>query len=670
MFRSLAKTLVLMMMLAALAACGGGGGSSGGPSGNGGAETPNNPDNPDNPGDPNEPGDPDNPGDPDDPDNPEEPGNPGDDMDDEERAATVGLIDTNNHFTASVCPGTVLDVPLGNAIDVVTCENEALTNISLGNDNLLGLVCADTVAGTDTALVESLSDVEFLPNCVMESTVYLRDTITGLLDGTSPITQELCPNADNPVLCVVDVLQTTPETLQSALTVLGCEDALNPQTCLTGVANNLASGELLIGTLNTLSTAVCPVAANAGDFNPQDCVTEVLTGVGSVLNVAGLPGVGEICGDQADPLTCLLEAGELLSPVTDALGGVPVVGELVNSLLGAIESDPGNLDLLETLPQLLAGIPVVGDLIGDALENGGGEDANPLFALLEQLQGLPEMVAEVPVLGDLLNGLAGGDAGGLPLDALDLESLADALTSGDLSQLSAPVQEVLDQVPVLGPLVGQLLGAVNCESGDPLQCLTSASDQLGQFTDLLGEVPVLGDLLNPLIGTLLGAVEGGGEGGDPLATLTGALDQLPVAGDLLNEVLGTLLGGEGGVDPSNPGDLLNPALGLLEEVPVLGDLANELLGGLLSGGPLDGEAGLENLLGGLLDQDFALIPAVGDLLEQIPALGEPLVSVLDTVAGDDGLLENILSPIADVLEGIPGLGDLLGGLLDGLFGWT
>ena len=406
---------------------------------------------------------------------------------------------------------------------------------------------------------------------------------------------------------------------------------------------------------------------------------------------------------------------------------MPVVGELVNSLLGAIESDPGNLDLLETLPQLLAGIPVVvnavnaanrsetlrgvlenvlgisrraklpayhsrtlrkrvsadtantqllagipvvGDLIGDALENGGGEDANPLFALLEQLQGLPEMVAEVPVLGDLLNGLAGGDAGGLPLDALDLESLADALTSGDLSQLSAPVQEVLDQVPVLGPLVGQLLGAVNCESGDPLQCLTSASDQLGQFTDLLGEVPVLGDLLNPLIGTLLGAVEGGGEGGDPLATLTGALDQLPVAGDLLNEVLGTLLGGEGGVDPSNPGDLLNPALGLLEEVPVLGDLANELLGGLLSGGPLDGEAGLENLLGGLLDQDFALIPAVGDLLEQIPALGEPLVSVLDTVAGDDGLLENILSPIADVLEGIPGLGDLLGGLLDGLFGWT
>ena len=60
----------------------------------------------------------------------------------------------------------------------------------------------------------------------------------------------------------------------------------------------------------------------------------------------------------------------------------------------------------------------------------------------------------------------------------------------------------------------------------------------------------------------------------------------------------------------------------------------------------------------------------GNLLEQIPALGEPLVTVLDTVAGDDGLLEQLLNPIADVLEGIPGLGGLLGGLLDGLFGWT
>lgn len=665
MVSSLAKQLLLILMVAALAACGGGGGSSGGPSdnGGGGAETPNTPDNPDDPDNP------DNPDNPDDPDNPDEPGDPDDGLDDEEQAEALSLIDTSNHFTASVCPGTVLDVPLGNAIDTVTCENEALENISLGNDNLLGLVCADTVANTDTALVESLADVEFLPNCVMESTVYLKDTITGLLDGTSPVTQELCPNADNPVTCVVDVLETTPDTLQSVFTVLGCEDALNPQTCLTGVANNLASGELLISTANTLSTAVCPVSSNEGEFDPQACVTEVLQGVGSVLNLSGLPGVDEICGDTADPLTCLLESGELLAPVTDALGGVPVVGELVNSLMGAIETDPGNLDLLQTLPELVANIPVIGDLIGDALAGGGGEDANPLFALLDQLQGLPELVAEVPVLGDLLNGLAGGDSGSLPLDQLDLEGLAEALSSGDLSQLSAPVQDVLNQVPVLGPLVGQLLGAVNCESGDPLTCLTSASDQLGQISDLVGQVPVLGDLLNPLIAALLDAT-GGGAGGDPLATLTDSLEQLPVAGDLLNQVLGTLLGGEGGVDPSNPGDLLNPATDLLGQVPVLGELATNLLGGLLDGGALEGEAGLENLLGGLIGDNGALVPALGDLLEQIPALGEPLVTVLDTVAGDDGLLEQLLNPIADVLEGIPGLGDLLGGLLDGLFGWT
>ncbi|QJX01384.1 hypothetical protein HML84_14790 [Alcanivorax sp. IO_7] len=147
MVGSLAKQLLLILMVAALAACGGGGGSSGGPSdnGGGGAETPNTPDNPDDPDNP------DNPDNPDDPDNPDEPGDPDDGLDDEEQAEALSLIDTSNHFTASVCPGTVLDVPLGNAIDTVTCENEALENISWATTTCSAW-CARTASPTPTPL--------------------------------------------------------------------------------------------------------------------------------------------------------------------------------------------------------------------------------------------------------------------------------------------------------------------------------------------------------------------------------------------------------------------------------------------------------------------------------------------------------------------------------------
>jgi hypothetical protein len=645
----------MLTMVAVLAACGGSGGGSNAPADNN-TETPNNPDDGgNNPGNPDDGGD--NPGNPDDGDNPGTPDDGG--LTDEEEAKVLTLVDTKNQFTLSVCPETIgmagENVPLGELINSLACENEALTNISLGNDNVLGLLCPETVAATDTDLIGSATDVAFLPGCLTESAAFLKDNITGLLDGTSPLLQDgLCPEAGDAVSCLVNVLEKTPSTVQATLGLLGCEDMMNPQVCLMGVANNLQSGELLIGTVNTLTNAVCPLTSTNG-FDPQACLTEAIQGVGSVLNLSG--GLAEICEDGANPLSCLSDAGALLGPVTDVLGGVPVVGDLVNGLIGGL-GDPGNLDLLETLPELLAGIPVLGDLIGDQI--GGGEGgADALFSLLEQLQGLPELASQIPVLGDLLNGIAGGDGGGLPLDVLDLESLLGGLSGGQLDQ----VTELLNQVPLLGPLVDQLLGAVSCESDNPLECLTSASDQLGQFTDLLAQVPVLGDLLNPLLGTLLGAVDGGGLDGDPLATLTGALEQIPVAGDLLNQVLGTLLGAAEGGDP---GDLLNPATDLLTQVPVLGDLVDSLLGGLMAG-----DTDLDGLLGGVIGANGALVPALSDLLGQVPALGEPLVQVVDVLAGDnDSLLKQLLSPLEDVLSGIPGLGDLLGGLLGGLFGWT
>jgi len=164
---------------------------------------------------------------------------------------------TNNHFTASVCPQALLGTQLGGVIDVLACENEALTNISLGNDNVLGLLCANTVAATDTDLLGSVTEPTFLPTCLEESVPYLVDTLGGILDNSGAIGQQLCPSSENPVQCLLETLNTVPDsTLAGVLGYLGCDDALNPQVCLTQVADNLAMGEPLIGTVNSLSMAL------------------------------------------------------------------------------------------------------------------------------------------------------------------------------------------------------------------------------------------------------------------------------------------------------------------------------------------------------------------------------------------------------------------------------
>ena len=271
----LLRILLMSSLLVTLAACGGGGSGSNptNDSGNTNEETGNT-------------GDEDG-GDTDGGDTGGEDG--GDDetppLTEEEKQQLLTLVDTNNHFTASVCPQALLGTQLGGVIDVLACENEALTNISLGNDNVLGLLCADTVAATDTDLLGSVTEPTFLPTCLEESVPYLVDTLGGILDNSGAIGQQLCPSSENPVQCLLETLNTVPDsTLAGVLGYLGCDDALNPQVCLTQVADNLAMGEPLIGTVNSLSLALCPIATKADEFAPDQCFTEVLGGVGSILN--------------------------------------------------------------------------------------------------------------------------------------------------------------------------------------------------------------------------------------------------------------------------------------------------------------------------------------------------------------------------------------------------
>ena len=621
----LLKILLMSSLLITLAACGGGGGSSPATTtGNTSEETGNtgNEDGGDTDG--------------------EETGGEdgGDDetppLTEEEKQQLLTLIDTNNHFTASVCPQALLGTQLGGVIDVLACENEALTNISLGNDNVLGLLCADTVAATDTDLLGSVTEPTFLPTCLEESVPYLVDTLGGILDNSGAIGQQLCPSAENPLECVVQTLSSVPDsTLAGVLGYLGCDNALNPQLCLTQVADNLAMGEPLIGTVNSLSLALCPIATGANEFAPQECITEVLGGVGSILNLTG--GLGELCPEGADPFTCLLAAGENLGPIGELMGESPLDPAILEDLLAGL-AEPGNMELLSELPAMLEQIPVLGDLLAGLLGNGGD-----LFGTLSDLQSLPDLLTQIPVLGDILNGAAGGDSGGLPTDALSLETLMGALEGDQLSM----VTDLLADVPVLGDVVNQLLGAVSCDAANPLNCLTDSAGRLEQFTGLLEQIPLLGDVLNGLLEALTGA----GNGGELLPG-TEMLNEIPVLGDLLNQILTTLQGGAGG-------DMLTPDLAMLEQIPVLGELLNGLLGGLLSGDP-------SGLLDSIMDQDGNLLDSVSALVEELPLVGDLVGNLLVSLLGE-AEASSLLAPLNDALTTIPVLGPVLGGLL-GLLG--
>lgn len=630
---SFVKSLLLASVIASLTACGGGGGSDffpkqnddntsqdGGNTGTGNStDTGGNTDG----GDDNNGG-----------------------ISDEEMVQLLTLVDSKNQFTVSVCSDVLLNNDFGDAIDVLTCNNEALNNISVGNDDVLGLLCPDTTAATSSALASSVNNPDFLSQCLEESLGTLGTTLEGVLTAQGPITQELCEGADDLAACLQDVITTLPEDLEGTVTNLfGCgtfeSPTENPLTCFMEAAQDpeklqaLASSNILISTLGDVPNSLCPntSSAAAGDplaFDGGACLEEILGGVGSLLNTDALGGgLDQICADIASPdaLNCLLEAGDQLSGALALLGnGDALSPDTITDLLDQLQNNPANLQLLGGLDQLLAQLPILGDLLGDQI--GGSED--PVAALLaqaEQLQGLADGLNQIPVLGDIINqALAGGSFDPATLtDTLDPSQL-DALTGylGNLEDLAngTPLAQLLE--PLLGALDG-------CDS-DPLACLTGASDQLGALTDLLqGQ-----DQLQGLVNQLLGALTGNTDSIPGADILTDNLEQFTQASDLLNEALAALQGG-------GLGDA---------DLAVLTDLLDGLISGLTSGDPTA-------LLSGITDDNLSFLDEAGleSLLDSAPNLAEPLGGLLDALG-----LNTLLDALGSILD-LLGLGGLLGGLL-------
>ena len=378
------KSLLAIALAAALTACGGSSGSASAP-------------NEDNSNDPTEqpaPGTPSNPSDPNEDQTPEpepqpepqpepDPEAPDEEPVDEPEPVdpqVLTLLDTNNNVTVSFCPQLVADVPFGGAIDSLACENEALTNLSIDNNSSLGLICPQTVAQVPGSFADTLPDPEFLPACLMEGAESIQANLTGLFDGTSPLLAETCRDSDDFAGCFIDTMTSLPETFAGFAAVLGCEDFEDPQVCLVGAGEKFASGELLIGGANILTQAVCPLANNQAEFDPQACGQEIFSGLGNVLGTSG--GIEELCGPDADPFTCFLEAGDRFEFLTDLFEDSPLSPELVTSLIEGL-SDPENAELLDMFPSDLDSFPLLGDLISGGLEGGAPDfDFDP-FAFFE-----------------------------------------------------------------------------------------------------------------------------------------------------------------------------------------------------------------------------------------------------------------------------------------------
>lgn len=410
-----------------------------------------------------------------------------------------------------------------------------------------------------------------------------------------------------------------------------------------------------------------------------------------------VPGSNQVAG-PADPVQ------DLLTQLSDGAGDVPVLGDTVSALVGALVSlldAPDGLAsgfqdfLLSQDPQdLITG----GQDAGDAILSFAAGLSDTLIQLSEEGEAIPGLDAVLPQLLALQEMVRDGFTG--TSDGGNLTLVTDTLVeiAGSLGALSGQVPPAVQDAPLVGALLATL--------GQGSQDLATTLDAVGQL-DGKATSDALLDSFTHLLTGLTGALPGGFD-----AQLTGAVDSAkdtfsgglallldplfrslsavlgPVTGQgaPLNNILPGLLSGNlaglGGISGlgsllegggTSSGGLPIPVLGdLLAGLPLLGDLLGGILGGASAGGGLPV---LGDVLGG-----GGNLPLLGDLLQGLPGLSAPGSSAPASLPIIGDLLTSILS-LND--GGLPILGDILadggngaggldipviGGLLDGLLG--
>lgn len=186
--------------------------------------------------------------------------------------------------------------------------------------------------------------------------------------------------------------------------------------------------------------------------------------------------------ETVDSLSDTLQS--LTNPLTDSLTQLPIVGESIGELLDLKSNILGNVSegLHSVADQLIANdlgavvtstLEVLPTLIGDTLSDAV-EVADSVLDLTTPVTGL---LNDVPVLGDLLNSVGETSANLLGF----VEETGNYVSDLDLSEL-------------VGGLLSDPTASIGGVIQDASGTLDSLLNDLVPVTDLLTEIPVVGDV--------------------------------------------------------------------------------------------------------------------------------------------------------------------------------
>ena len=314
----------------------------------------------------------------------------------------------------------------------------------------------------------------------------------------------------------------------------------SPLDLLSGLTGGLSAQSTEVSAVGGLPGLDALGGLGGGGLPGLDLLSGGLGGLGGAAG--GATGTGDIGGTSSSPI------GGLLTTLADATHGIPILGELVNGIVGqGVEG--GSISGFLITP--LFGTPLFGPAQSLLGGNSVGEEI-----LLYELATRPVAITEgLPIVNDVVRSVVGGD---LPSITAFIGAYSGGLLSedylqflvteqGTLGALTNSVEGALVDLPLIGDFTdGKQLNAT-------LDLLTGATDQILYVDDIVAGIG----------------------GGDQLS------NELP-----FHQVLtATGLGGASAGVLAPVGDVLFPAIepitNLIQEVPIAGPITLGAVGKFL-----------------------------------------------------------------------------------------
>ena len=424
-------------------------------------------------------------------------------------------------------------------------------------------------------------------------------------------------------------------------------------TIRAGKSTRLLSAAL-VGA-SSLIYAVGVQAQSTGDVK--------LDNLQSLVSKYGAPVQVPVAADQSSVGAVVgAPARRVLSGVTDAVSGVPVVGPVAHQAGGVVNA------VVAVVPAAVAPSRPMANTapVSSRARVLGIADSNP--------------VSSLPVVGPVV-----GKVG----DALGAVTSGQGNPGGALHGVVGGVVDATSSLPVVGPVVGKVgdaLGAVTSGQGNPGGALHGV---VGGVVDATSKLPVVGPVVGK-VGDALGVASSGQQGhpgdsangladlGDALGKVVGGVvntaAKLPVAGPTvasMGETLKTATsGGNLGIGlQGQAGQVVGHAVDTLARTPGVGPLVADV-GSLLEKTTADigndhangGADGVSGLVNGLVDATSG-VPVVGPVVGKV---GDALSSVTSGTGAAGGAVNGVVKSLVDATSGVPVVGPVVGKVGDAL----